>query len=94
MLFIRKNTGTNFKNFWKEKALPAYKYYLVPRKTDSMKNLLKYQMASKKVRPNKNTSNPEEPKRHEITIHSGFVSNTEGINAMGKKEKTVAEKGK
>ena len=62
--------------FFGKKALPSYKYYLVPRKTDSMKNLLKYQMASKKVKPIQNTSNPEEPKRHEITIHSAVVSNT------------------
>ena len=58
---------------------PGYKYCLtlVPRETDSMEKVLKNRMTTKKGKPSTNTSNPEEPKRHQISMHGAVISNTE-----------------
>ena len=70
-----------FWKFLKNNAPPAYKYCLtlVPKETDSMEKVLKNRVATKKLKPsiNKSNPNPEEPKRHQISMNGVVVSNTE-----------------
>ena len=64
---------------------------LVPREIDLMEKVLENRMATKKVKPSTNNSNPEEPKRHQISMHGVVVSNT-GYREKISKAKEADEK--
>ena len=51
-------------------------------------------MATKKGKPSTNTSNSEEPKRHQISTHGPVVSNTEYQEKILKAKKADGKKSK
>ena len=85
---------SNRNKFWKflKKDAPlGYKYCLtlVPRETDSIEKV-----ATKNVKPSTNTSNPEQPKRHQISMHGAVVSNTEYQEKISKAKEADEKKSK
>ena len=75
----------------KKNAPLGYKYCLtlVPRETDSIEK-----EATKNVKPSTNTSNPEQPKRHQISMHGAVVSNTEYQEKISKAKEADEKKSK